>query len=71
MFLTFEQDKASIEEAFLFFHKLGKLSSALSDFQVTAGLWTSLAASGATGRRRSLICRPLELTRISCPSEGS
>ena len=37
MFLTFEQDKASIEEAFLFFHKLGEFSSVLSDFQATVG----------------------------------
>lgn len=58
MFLTFEQDKASIEEAFHFFHKLGKLSPALSDFQVRAGLSTSSAASGATGKRRPLVCRP-------------
>src|SRR5262249_40361281 len=37
MFLTFEQDKASIEEAFLFFHKLGEFSPWLSDFQATVG----------------------------------
>jgi hypothetical protein len=37
LFLTFEQDKASIEEAFLFFHKLEEFSPALSDFQATVG----------------------------------
>ncbi len=37
MFLTFEQDKASIEEAFLFFHKLGVFADVLSDFQATVG----------------------------------
>src|SRR5882762_10222140 len=37
MFLTFEQDKASIEEAFLFFHKLGEFSDVLRDFQATVG----------------------------------
>ncbi len=37
MFLTFTQDSASIEEAFLFFHKLGEFSSWLSDFQATVG----------------------------------
>jgi hypothetical protein len=37
MFLTFEQDKASIEEAFLFFHKLEEFSPVLSDFQATVG----------------------------------
>src|SRR3989440_3426653 len=37
MFLTFEQDRASIEEAFLFFHKLGEFSPWLSDFQATVG----------------------------------
>ena len=37
MFLTFEQDRASIEEAFLFFHKLGEFSPWLSDFQMTVG----------------------------------
>src|SRR5437879_8965136 len=37
MFLTFEQDRASIEEAFIFFHKMGELSPWLSDFQATAG----------------------------------
>jgi hypothetical protein len=37
MFLTFEQDKASIEEAFLFFHKLGEFADVLSDFQATVG----------------------------------
>src|SRR5438445_768189 len=36
-FLTFEQDRASIEEAFLFFHKLGEFSPWLSDFQATVG----------------------------------
>jgi hypothetical protein len=37
MFLTFEQDKASIEEAFLFFHKLEEFSPVLADFQATVG----------------------------------
>ncbi len=37
MFLTFTQDSASIEEAFLFFHKLGEFSPWLSDFQATVG----------------------------------
>ncbi|MBI3826218.1 MAG: hypothetical protein HY294_09485 [Candidatus Rokubacteria bacterium] len=37
MFLTFEQDKTSIEEAFLFFHKLEEFSPLLSDFQATVG----------------------------------
>ena len=37
MFLTFTQDTASIEEAFLFFHKLGEFSPVLSDFQATVG----------------------------------
>jgi len=37
LFLTFEQDKASIEEGFLFFHKLGEFSPVLSDFQATVG----------------------------------
>src|SRR2546425_3355054 len=37
MFLTFEQDKASIEEAFLFFHKLEEFSDVLRDFQATVG----------------------------------
>ncbi len=37
MFLTFEQDKASIEESFLFFHKLEEFSPLLSDFQATVG----------------------------------
>ncbi len=37
LFLTFEQDKASIEEAFLFFHKLEEFSPWLSDFQATVG----------------------------------
>src|SRR5262249_2939885 len=37
LFLTFEQDKASIEEAFLFFHKLGEILPEISDFQATVG----------------------------------
>jgi hypothetical protein len=37
MFLTFTQDSASIEEAFLFFHKLGEFTPILSDFQATVG----------------------------------
>jgi hypothetical protein len=57
-----EQDRVNIEGAFLFCHMLGKVSSAVSDFQVTVGLSTSSTASGATGKRRSLICRPWGLT---------
>ena len=37
MFLTFEQTAASIEEAFVFFHKLGEFTPVLSDFQATVG----------------------------------
>jgi len=37
MFLSFGQDTASIEEAFLFFHKLGAFADILSDFQATVG----------------------------------
>src|SRR5262245_58164088 len=37
LFLTFEQDNASIEEGFLFFHKLGEFHPWLSDFQATVG----------------------------------
>src|SRR3989449_7614176 len=37
MFLTFEQDKASIEEAFLFFHTLEEFSPVLAGFQATVG----------------------------------
>src|SRR5260370_20164018 len=41
MFLTFEQDKASIEEAFLFFHKLEEFSPVLAAFQATVGQFRS------------------------------
>ncbi len=37
LFETFEQEGASIEEAFLFFHKLEVFSPALSNFQATVG----------------------------------
>jgi len=37
MFLTFQQEGASIEEAFVFFHKLGEFTPLLSDFQATVG----------------------------------
>jgi hypothetical protein len=37
MFLTFTQDSASIEEAFLFFHRLGGFTPILSDFQAMVG----------------------------------
>ena len=37
LFLTFEQEAASIEESFFFFHKLEEFSPALADFQATVG----------------------------------
>src|SRR5258705_2496334 len=37
LFLTFGQTAASIEEAFVFFHKLGEFTPVLSDFQATVG----------------------------------